>query len=250
MAWAINPKINNGYPYVSDFKELYTEAWVKGYPIPQYMWSVDGKHNRGYPFLWWFAEIKTGEGDTTPDEIPQPPEDGTSGKDAPQYNLGDSDTHRLNDDGGKIKTHDPKTGKLLAVASNVYVMTAGEVSQLRNWIANFATNNIIDSAIFQKVFGGNINDAVVSCKLYPLTIRKSQTGDPVSTMTLNTGLTAATPLSLTQVLDFGTVDLGLDKYYDFTNTTYNIYLPFAGVFTFQPLSRKPFSLEACVDLVA
>lgn len=250
MAWNINPKTNNGYPYSAALSELYTEPWVKGYPIPQFTWSVDGKHNNGYPFLWWYIKAQTDFGTATPDEIPQPPEAGAIGKYAPQYNLGDSDTHRLKDDGGKIKTHDPQTGKMLAVASNVYVMTAGQVAQLRDWVAHFATNSLIDSAIFQKVFGGNINDAVVSCKLYPLNIRKSQTGAPVTTMLLDTGIRAATPLSLTQVLDFGTVDLGLDKYYDFTNTTYNIYLPFAGVFTFQPLSRKPFSLEACVDLVA
>lgn len=249
MAWDVTPLINDGYPYNDNFIGIISDIWTPG-KHNYSLWRIDpdGVINDGYPYTYymqeWLGEGGGGEeGDGTIDVSGHGNTYGTIKSATPSH----MNIHKTDMKG----TSNPLIGQFAANALNAYCGTAASAGAVRSSMATFPTDHPALTAVYSEVFGGNVYNSVVLCQAFPFEIPASATTQGVSTagITLASSTTFGLVDSLYVLLDFGTVSLNITTSYEVEQYKYQIYLPYAGIYSLNLTTDEDLTLQAFCDLL-
>ena len=249
MVWYISLTVNKGYPYNTDFIGIISNYLIDGKYNYSY-WRIDttSKINNGYPYNYdlekWIGgtdEKPSGEGDIIDT-------DGYTSQHA--GNIVNANRSNLNFDNNSMLGVDSISAASAAVSLNALVSNQGGPVAVRNALSSFPTDHPTQATVISQLFGANIYDCVVLCKMYPFSIPVSGTQTGVSTMGVticeeNTFKTAAT---VAPRFSFGVVNLNVTQGWEITQNKYYIYLPYSGIYTLPIVGNEAITLEGYVDL--
>lgn len=250
--WYISSTTNNGYPYNTDFIGIISDIWTEG-KHNYSLWRIDpdGEINDGYPYTYYMQQW-LGEGGG-----------GEEGE-----GVIDADSYRRNPRTARSNWRDTLTSSPhnfdITVSSlnsgviencNCYVLPTGAFMGLvKKDVTDYVTN--LQSLVLEalaNLSGTNIFNGFVSCRAYPfaVTVGSFVTSLDIlgQSIPLNNAHQIYTLTSGTQVLDFGSVTLGISESWQLAECEYQIYLPFVGVMNFQPINNDTLSLHGIVDIL-
>lgn len=249
MAWYISAELNGGYPYNTNFPLEIVKPWQT--PIPNSLWRITAGTNDGYPYTWWIVDYIPG-----------------GGSQEGEGDVIDAGGYRRNPRTARDNWRDTLTSSPhnfdIAVSSlnsgviencNCYVLPTGAfMGLIKRDVTDYVTS--LQSVVLEalaNLSGTNIFNGFVSCRAYPfaITVGNFVTSLDVlgQSIPLNNAHQIYTLTSGTQVLDFGSVTLGISDSWHLTECEYQIYLPFVGVMNFQPINNDTLSLHGIVDIL-
>jgi hypothetical protein len=251
--WYLSSSTNNGYPYNTNFIGIISSVWTDGIHNIPTEWRIDttGKTNDGYPYNY-HMEIWLGGGGGG--------EEGEGTIDAGSYRRNPRtarnnwrDTLTSSPHNFDITISSLNSGVLQNC--NCYVLPTGAfMGLIKKDVTDYVTSlqSIVLDAL-ANLSGTNIFNGFVTCRAYPfaLTVGNFVTSLDVlgQTIPLNNAHQIYTLNSGTQVLDFGSVSLGISESWQLKECEYQIYLPFVGVMNFQPINNDTLSLHGIVDVL-
>lgn len=261
MAWFIDPSKNEGYPML----DVWPPEWQTDYTssdtirYPDRMWRIEDDINEGYPWIYyWFKKSSSDDG---------------------EMEIGGSQTNYPNgfttvDDGGVRDQFDNEymddndwlvdnTNNVIKsiLTDKLFALSAQDVQQV---ILCMNTPSLIDAAqisLINGIMGGNIYDGILLCKMYPFPIHV--TGDALSKDfakiygiyplykedDTNWGHPFHNNVDVIQRFDFGIVPVNILKAFEIEDTTWSIYLPFAGVHPIDIRANENVDVKLAVDIL-
>lgn len=241
--------INKSYPFRRDLEPRFTRFYST---LPVLAWRITAGYNDGYPYNRLIAD----------DEIPPEPDPtdpasqfnntgqtGNYGTLTP-YGKSEMDVDNTPMDGSFKDTSN--ISSYVASCTNSYAISFAQLGQITSAITTGEGNWLSDAAnrlIVSQLFGANIYNCFVLCKMFPFTI-PSTTTKAVSTCCGMIELldSAAVPSSLTIKLDFGTIDLNITWAYEIEGGEYSIYLPYSGYYSLPIKGNEILHLMGLVDM--
>lgn len=268
MAWFINSAFNNGYPWNDSFpSEFLTSFTSEGVEIPYGSWRIANGTNNGYPWVWWWFKesADVGDGDMnvggTADNYPN----GFT-----THDIGGVDD-QFNDDDMGFNTD------LVGVINTVFAgaldekilgLSTGDFQRILGYLNDPSTMGPnYDPSLIQKMYGANIYDGVLTCRLYPFDVLTgfystcypsifgiyrlySVAVDPQG---------GSTPVSETAVgkvdrvvrgFHMGSLSLDIFQAWEVENISYSIFLPCAGVFPLDVRDGSEVEVMLYVDILS
>ena len=259
MAWHITPEINNGYPFEDGFPSDFLTSFISDsfHQYPYSAWRIGSGVNDGYPWkYWWFEAPMSDSGDMqtggSQTNYPGGFTTGNLGGVNDQFNDDDMgiNTTLIGLVSGAIVSALPE--KIIALSSTLY---ADVVSRLNN-----PSQDVLDKAqIIQTLYGANIYDGILLCKVFPFPI-----GGNVQIQPKIFGIYPIyeeRPISQPQdylpgisqtILNYDMGELSLDIFqaWEVEDITYNIYLPYAGTFPIDVRGNETISVQLVVDIIS
>lgn len=251
-SWRILEGVNNGYPFTGLFPSEFNTDWYasRDLPLPYAAWRIEEGVNNGYPTQGW----KTW-GDNA----------GSGGENAGGgMVIGGSKTNYPNgfvscNRGGIRKQFDNRTMREYGNGSAVALSILNNAMQGRQFFINglelvamlsFINNQLTDEDIdiIAKLYGVNIYDGFLCCKVYPFNMDiGSEKTDAKMFGRINMG--PYYPADSCQVkLNLGEAILDIKQAWEIESTDYSIYLPFAGTFPLDVRNGLAIRAECWVDL--
>lgn len=259
--WVIDPSKNEGYPSLTvwppEWQTDYTSSDTIRYP--DYMWRIKSGVNEDYPWIYpWFKEDSSDSGD---------------------MEIGGSQTNYPNgfsysDDGGVRDqfNNDTMPDNDVAVAYNnsllanalsgkMFALTTQMMHQVLNCLNNPSLLDSAKMSIMSSLYGANIYDGILTCKVYPFQIQilnwptpavdfadvygiypLYDSDDKDQNMAFFTGVYGI------QSFNMGSVILDVRQAWEVENITWSIYLPFAGIFPIDVRAGDFITLSLHVDM--
>lgn len=255
MAWVIDSKINNGYPwndlFPSEFRTgFYSDANIK---LPYSTWRIKSGVNNGYPWLyWWFKE--------------------DSSTDGGEMVIGGSKTNYpngfTNNNQGGISSQ--LTGGNFPSkfdANSAAAKCAALGIAYRSWIINSIgwadIINRLNSTDFiaalktrfeGMVTGVDVFNAIDRIITFPFSLSEIGAGSSKVTAygiteVALTELSYPSPARTSMLLDFGSITLDVRQAWEIENIEYSIYLPYAGIYQLDVRNAGTIRLVAVADLL-
>lgn len=245
MAWFIDPDINDGYPWQSEWPQEAQTDWSG--ELPYSAWRIQEGVNDNYPWIWWwFKESSDRSGEMLI---------GGSQTNYPNgFSSSDRGGIRAQFTSGTMAGHGAAAERVQIVLNSVlsgrqFLLTASDLSNILAYI-NDPDN--VDSNLSKRIaelYGANIYDAFLVCKAYPFW------QDPgVSTVMKLYGSALFSPGSFSAASScmwehsFGSLDLDVQQAYEVESTDYSIYLPFCGVYPLDVRDGSSVSVIIRVDM--
>lgn len=267
MSWFIDSTVNQGYPSNTGFPENYPATWSE--PYNPHTWRIMAGVNDGYPFLGvWFDVSPAGSGDMDIGGHQTNYPDGFTTADIGGIN------DQFNDDDMGFNTDlvDAVNGvfssaldeKMLGLATSDFQRILGYINDPSSMGPSY------DPSLIQKMYGANIYDGILTCRLYPFDVLLqsdtatcypsifgiyrlySVTEDPPGSGTF-------VPVESTKVYKLSTVirgfhmgSLSLDIFqaWEVENISYSIFLPCAGVFPLDIRDGSEVEVMLYVDILS
>lgn len=261
MSWFIQDGVNNGYPALDVWLPTWTTGWTSNNNIrlPDYTWRIQAGVNGGYPWIyWWFREGTATEGEMV------------IGGSRTNYPNGFRDADRGNirdtfDDnpmyGGSWGGGFADNALTNALANRAFAINS---TTFNNVLTAFNTNTSFDAMYISQMYGANIFDSVLSCKVFPFDLGAlnsiSEAWSPHSIISSATGTIKA----------FGRYDLGINanllggsageywfpsiwvtpfQAWEIENVDFSIYLPMSGVYPIDIRGESEVKVMLNVDLI-
>lgn len=261
MAWFIDSTKNEGYPML----DVWPPEWQTDYTssdtirYPDRMWRIEDDINEGYPWIYyWFKKSSSDEGDMEIGGSQTNYPNGFTGSDFggvdDQF---DGTTMPYNQDGIDATNQfmaSALRGKLLALNSTEYQMVLGRLN-------NPSTADINNIAQLQGIYGANVYDGILLCKLYPFAVSTQDSPNDLEPSIFgkynlyvtdpDTEEPTAKFKGVTNVLrqfDMGHIAIDIQQAWEIENISYYIYLPYAGIHTIDVRSNKIIDVRLFVDL--
>lgn len=242
ILWWIDPAINEGYPYCGAFPTTVTQGWSMDYP--DMLWRIREGINEGYPFIgYWFDDHITpggggdmvigGEQTNYPSGFTY-----TNGN----YVFNDMDDTDMD---WSLGTNSHMSQIMSGLSNKVFALDSGELYSVLQNIASGGADpeNRIDADLIQKLYGANVFNGVVACKVFPFSLselrrqRNTAAGQLIGGET-DINLYGRWPIAYNahKLLDpsgaywFPTITIEPKQAYEVESIDYQLYLPMAGVF--------------------
>lgn len=260
MAWHITPEINSGYPFEDGFPNDFLTSFISdsSHQYPYSAWRIGSGVNNGYPWkYWWFEAPVSDSGDMetggSQSNYPGGFTVGDLGGISDQFDDDDMDinTPLIGLVSGTITT--ALAGKIIALSSSLYLDVVGKL--------NNPTQDVLDKAqIIQTLYGANIYDGILLCKVFPFTLGSIL--NPIQPKIFGIyPLYEERPVGYDQdylpgVVEtikhypMGQLDLDIFQAWEVEDITYSIYLPYAGTFPLDVRSGETISVELVVDIIS
>lgn len=268
MSWYVNPTVNEGYPSNTGFPASYPADWSGNYPASA--WRVSPGVNEGYPYTWWMIAIDTGKyydpnipiGGDFPPDTPEGQGMDTGGAKS-NYPNGFTNSNRggvanqLNSDtmaGSGTGAFMIRNAVYNAMAFRMWALDGTDLQRIVNNMNSDDAFSTADLAVISALYGGNIYDGFVVCKVYPFPFDSSVVA-PESSDVRMYGRYLVSPYKCYQAikhyaeLDLGTVQLDISQAWEIENVDYSIYIPYAGVHPIDVRSGDTISVSGTVDLI-
>lgn len=255
MAWYIDPNINDGYPWQSDWPQQAQTSWSG--ELPYSAWRIQADINDNYPWIWWwFREDSSRSGEML------------IGGSQTNYPRGFSSADRggIRDQFNRRSMWSSGNGAALvndavntALAGRQYAITGYDLQQIINKLNVTVRDATFETKLqlINSVYGANVYDGILCCKAYPFNISLSSAAKtaPVMYGLINLaygegeqgGLFSA-PSDAVQILDMGQITLDISQAWEIESIDYSIYLPFCGVYPIDIRSGVTIEVKAYVDL--
>ena len=269
MSWYVNQTINEGYPTNTGFPESYPADWSGNYPVSA--WRVTQGVNDGYPYTWYMIAIDTGKY-----YDPNIPIGGDFPPDTPEgqgMDVGGAKTNYpngfTNSNRGGLSTQlntDSMTGAgtgaamirdavYNAMAFRMWALDGVDLQRVTHALND--TSDVFDEAarnIIATMYGGNVYDAFVVCKVFPFPFDPNTVVAPTASEVRLFGkyllpYTAYQAIRHYMEIDLGSVRLDISQAWEIENVDYSIYIPYAGVFPIDVRSGDTISVTGTVDLI-
>ena len=261
MSWFIQQDVNNGYPALYEWRSEWETGWTANDNIryPDLTWRIKAGVNNNYPWVYpWFEENSSAEGEMM------------IGGSRTNYPNGFTDADRGNirdtfDDnpmyGGSWGGGLADNALTEALANRAFAINA---NILNSMLSALNTNTAIDATLIQQIYGANIFDCVLSCKVFPFDLGAlnsiSEFWSPHSIISSATGTIKA----------FGRYDLGITanllggsageywfpsiwvtpfQAWEIENVDFSIYLPMSGVYPIDIRGESEVKVMLNVDLI-
>lgn len=271
MAWHIAEGINNGYPFEDGFPTDFLTSFISNdaHQYPYSAWRIGSGVNNGYPWkFWWFEAPVSDSGDM---------ETGGSQTNYPGgFTVGD--VGGISD---QFDNDDMEFNNDLIDAINTFIagaldekalgLSVSDYKRIIGYINNPDSMGLhYDPSYIQKMYGANIFDGILCCRLYPFNVLLNTdiskcypslfgvyrlydvievvpptdppTYDPVPE-------TAVYKISRTiRQYDMGSLSLDIFQAWEVEHISYYIYLPCAGVFPLDIRDGSEISVTLFIDL--
>lgn len=248
MAWILSNSLNNGYPYNTNFIGYLTDKFVSGYKYNLTLWRIDttGKINNGYPYTYYMPFEDSGGG-------------GGEGEEITQDNHGNVDNYSsFSDVGGSnmnVSNNDmpfnsnPYLANVAAIGLNSYALSVSDLNTFKSKLSLFAVEHPAQSVVIQQIFGANVLNCVITCKMFPLSIPTGSTGN-ISALGVDiVEGEYSTAGSLYKLVNFGDIDLNITNGWELSECDFQIYLPYAGLYSIPIVGNEELTLHGCIDFV-
>lgn len=247
MAWILSNSLNNGYPYNTNFTGYLTDRFVSGYKYNLTLWRIDntGKNNNGYPYTYYMQFEDSGGGG--------------EGEEITQDNHGNVDNYgNFSDVGGSamnISNNDmvfnsnPYLANVAAIGLNSYALSVSDLNTFKSKLSLFSVEHPAQSIIVQQIYGANVLNCVITCKMFPLSIPTGSIGN-ISALGIDIVEGEYTTAgSLYKLVNFGEIDLNITNGWELSECDFQIYLPYAGLYSIPIVGNEELTLHGCVDFV-
>lgn len=267
MAWFINSAFNNGYPWNDEFpNDFLTSFTSEGVEIPFGSWRIANGTNNGYPWIyWWFEEsADVGDGDMnvggTADNYPN----GFT-----THDIGGIDD-QFNDDDMGFNTDLVDVINTVfagALSEKILGLSTSDFQRIIGYLNNpTTTGQLVDPALIQQMYGANVYDGVLTCRLYPFDVLTGfySTCYPsiFGIYPLYTSISSpdgSTPDPNTAVgkvdmvvrgFHMGSLSLNIFQAWEIEGISYSIFLPCAGVFPLDVRDGSEVEVMLYVDILS
>lgn len=267
MSWFIDANVNGGYPSNTGFPETYPATWSA--PYNPRTWRIMAGVNDGYPFLGvWFDVSPEGSGDMdiggSQTNYPNGFTTSDTGGIDDQFNDNDMgfNTDLIDDINDVFKS--ALNEKILGLSTADFQRIVGYLNDpFRTMGPNY------DPSMIQKMYGANIYDGVLLCKMYPFDLTGSfpPTCYPsifgiyrlYSVAENPPGSGNYEPIEGTEVpkvsdvvrgFHMGSLSLDIFQAWEVENISYSIFLPCAGVFPLDIRDGSEVSVVLFVDILS
>lgn len=260
MAWFIDPTKNEGYPML----DVWPPEWQTDYTssdtirYPDRMWRIEDDINEGYPWIYyWFQKSSSDEGDM---------EIGGSQTNYPNGFTG-SDFGGVDDQfgGGTMDYNDDAfltTNSIIstALANKMLGLTSADYAKIIRYLNNPTPGDMSKITELQGLYGANVYDGILICKLYPFTVTTQSSPSNIHPSIfgafdlyevdaddhpLDNYWGVVMPL---RQFDMGHIAIDIKQAWEIENISYYIYLPYAGIHTIDVRSNKKIDVRLFVDL--
>lgn len=259
MAWFIKAGVNEGYPALNGWADEWQTGWTSNDSVryPDTAWRIDGSTNEGYPWIWyWFKTTQTDTGDMV------------IGGSQTNYPNGLLPSNRggLNDqlnnnpmpDNTALITY---TNSLLksAFTGKAMALTADNFFHVLSFINNPDSDAIADANIIQSLYGANVYDGILLCRVYPFDIPgtdgvvrpkifgKFKLYDDDGHYPPEPGYHDVDAFLMS--FNMGSVTPNILQAWEIEGVDYYIYLPYAGIFPIDVRSGETITITLHVDLL-
>ena len=260
MAWFIDSTKNEGYPML----DVWPPEWQTDYTssdtirYPDRMWRIEAGVNEDYPWIYyWFHKSSSDEGDMEIGGSQTNYPNGFTGSDFggvdDQFGGGTMDYNQGGIDATNIFISNAMYGKLLA-------LNATEYQQVINRLNNPSTADINNITQLQGMYGANVYDGILICKLYPFSVSTQDSPNNLEPSIFGKynlyvddpeTETHAKFKAVTRTLrqfNMGHIAIDIRQAWEIENISYYIYLPYAGIHTIDVRSNKIIDVMLFVDL--
>lgn len=244
MAWFIDPDINDGYPWQSEWPQEAQTDWSG--ELPYSAWRIQADVNGGYPWIWWwFKESSERSGEMliggSQTNYPSGFTSANRGGIAGQF---DRNSMRAGGTGGILVNQAVSAG----LENRQFIITGANLTEILYQLNNNISTS--DADWVSKIYGTNVYDGFLCCKAYPFIL--SSTAEGIDCKMFGKILISAykqTPATTsTQLLDMGEITLDIRQAWEVENIDYSIYLPYAGVYPLDVRHGATISVDLFVDL--
>lgn len=259
MAWFIKSGVNNDYPALSGWADEWQTGWTSNDSVryPDSAWRIDGNTNGGYPWIWyWFRVSQTNTGNMLIGGSQTNYPNGLSSSN--RGGLSDQLNNNPMPDNTALITY---TNSLLksAFAGKSMALSADEFSHIMSFLNNPDSAAIADANIIQTLYGANVYDGILLCRVYPFDIygtagvvRPSIFGkfklyDDDGHYPPETGYHEVNAFLM--VFDMGSVTPNILQAWEIEGVDYYIYLPYSGVYPIDVRSGETITVTLHVDLL-
>lgn len=264
MAWFIVPEINNGYPYNDGFPDSFATSFIANDAVqyPYSAWRIKAGVNKGYPWkYWWFEEDTSSSGDdmTIGGHQSNYPDGFTTSDDG---GISDQFNDDLMDDNDTLVTY---TNGVVnsALADKMFAITASNLADIRGFLNSTSIWDATQRSFMQSVYGADVYNGILLCKMYPFTIQLSNNGKYSARIfgllpLYPSGYESeadipdrykfyAFPNSI-QHFELGNITPDVRQAWEIEGVEYSIYLPFAGTHPVNITDGSYLNIELFVDL--
>jgi hypothetical protein len=261
MSWFIQQDVNNGYPALYEWRAEWETGWTANDNIryPDLTFRIKSGVNNNYPWIYpWFKENSSAEGEMM------------IGGSRTNYPNGFTDADRGSirdtfDDnpmyGGSWGGGLADNALTEALANRAFAINSTTLNAV---LAAFNTNASFDATYISLMYGANIFDSVLSCKVFPFDLAAlnsiSEFWTPHSIISSATGTIKA----------FGKYDLGItgnllggsageywfpsiwvtpSQAWEIENIDFSIYLPMSGIYPIDIRGESEVKVMMNVDLI-
>lgn len=256
--WIIDPSKNEGYPSLTVWAPEWETGWTSNDNIryPDYMWRIKAGVNDDYPWLYpWFKAESTDGGDMEIGGAQTNYPNGFS-----YFDTGGVSDQFNDDDMGFDSGALEAANSILAAAlsEKALALSSSEFKAITNRLNNPNAADERNAGIIQQMYGANIYDGILLCRMYPFSVFNAQSstqvhpaifgkyplyevnqeGDPV-----NAYYTAP---FLVRFFDMGSLDINILQAWEVEGISYYLYLPYAGT---HPLDvRDGSTVNVCLTI--
>ena len=259
MAWFIKSGVNNGYPALNGWADEWQTGWTSNDNVryPDSAWRIDGNTNSGYPWLWyWFKVSQTDTGNMIIGGSQTNYPNGLLSSN--RGGLSDQLNNNPMPDNTALITY---TNSLLksAFTGKAMALTADNFFHIMSFLNNPDSDAIADASIIQSLFGANVYDGILLCRVYPFDIpgtdgvvRPSIFGkfklyDDDGHYPPEPGYHDVDAFLM--VFDMGAVTPNILQAWEIEGADYYVYLPYAGVYPIDVRSGETITITLHVDLL-
>ena len=259
MAWFIKAGVNEGYPALNGWADEWQTGWTSNDSVryPDIAWRIDGSTNEGYPWIWyWFKTTQTDTGDMV------------IGGSQTNYPNGLLPSNRggLNDqlnnnpmpDNTALITY---TNSLLksAFTGKAMALTSDNFFHIMSFLNNPDSDAIADANIIQSLYGANVYDGILLCRVYPFDIPgtdgvvrpkifgKFKLYDDDGHYPPEPGYHDVDAFLMS--FNMGSVTPNILQAWEIEGVDYYIYLPYAGIYPIDVRSGETITITLHVDLL-
>jgi len=245
MAWYIDPNINDGYPWQSDWPQQAQTSWSG--ELPYSAWRIQAGVNDGYPWIWyWFKEDSSRSGEMliggSQTNYPRGFSSSNRGGIRGQFGNNTMRTYGM----GSVRAANAIN---TALGTRHFFVSGSDLQGILDWI-----NNNVDAtkaAKIQQLYGASVYDAILCCKAYPFELNPSGSSTMgyvmlYSSLQVQSGVCLRADSSV-QKLSLGEITLDIRQAWEIESVDYSIYLPFAGIYPIDIRAGLTVRAELWVD---
>lgn len=266
MIWYIQEDVNNGYPALTSWKPEWETGWSSDSSgrYPDYIWRIKSGVNNGYPWLYpWFKQDSHEESDMVIGGNQTNYPDGFSNSDLGGIRDDFDNNPRIgvSNGGGSYAN----SVIMSALHEKAFVITGAKLQELLAGIADENTYGPNGPEKIQMMYGANVFDSIISCKIFPFSLAELVYRDTlmadssvISSSTAPIKLfgkwSATTPANLLASsygrYRFPDIHVKPLQAWEIESIDFSLYLPFAGVFPIDIRGECDVNIMLYVDLIS
>lgn len=265
MSWFIQSDINEGYPARSSWRTEWQTSWSTNGNIdyPWYIWRVEQGINDNYPWIYpWFKKSSSDTGEMV------------IGGSQSNYPSGftNSDLGGIrNDFNSDVRIGTSNTGGsyantvlMDALSEKAFVVNAAKLKEVLSGLADENSYGPNGPERIQRMYGANVFDSILSCKVFPFDLGRISyrigSSTPISVISSSTApikafgvWQIATPANLLAssygYYVFPDIHVKPEQAWEIESIDFSLYLPFSGIFPIDIRGECDVNIVLYVDLI-